>query len=152
MTPAQTTAAPTIVGHLNRQLANFSVLYVKLHNFHWYVKGPQFFTLHAKFQELYTEFALHIDEIAERSLTLKGKPPATMKQYLELSSVKEAAGGESANAMVEVLVKDFDLVIGELKSGIEAAQEQGDETTVDLLLGIQSSLEKHNWLLNSFLG
>ncbi len=43
---------------LNTQVANFSVLYMKLHNYHWYVKGENFFTLHVKFEELYTEAAL----------------------------------------------------------------------------------------------
>ncbi|WP_166241903.1 Dps family protein [Paenibacillus turpanensis] len=148
----QATAVKPIIDQLNKQLANFSVLYVKLHNYHWYVRGPQFFTLHAKFQELYTEFALHIDEIAERSLTLKGNPPATMKEYLELSSVQEAKGKESAEQMVQSLVADFDKVIEELKEAIESAEQLNDETTGDMLLAIQSSLEKHNWLLSSFLG
>lgn len=57
---------------LNRQIANWTVLYVKLHNVHWYVKGNQFFTLYLKFEELYTEASLHIDELAERVLALRG--------------------------------------------------------------------------------
>ncbi|HIW33187.1 MAG TPA: DNA starvation/stationary phase protection protein, partial [Candidatus Paenibacillus intestinavium] len=68
----------TIQEQLNRQIANWSVLYVKLHNYHWYVKGTQFFTLHAKFQELYEEATLHVDEIAERLLAVKGQPLAKM--------------------------------------------------------------------------
>ncbi|MGO4274881.1 Dps family protein, partial [Paenibacillus sp. TAF58] len=45
---------------LNKQIANWGLLYVKLHNFHWYVKGNQFFTLHVKFEELYNEAALNV--------------------------------------------------------------------------------------------
>ena len=52
-------------------------------------KGPQFFTLHEKFEELYTESATHIDEIAERILAIGGKPVATMKEYLELLFKKQ---------------------------------------------------------------
>lgn len=62
-----------VIEVLNKQVADWSVLFTKLHNFHWYVKGPQFFTLHEKFEELYTESATHIDEIAERILAIGGK-------------------------------------------------------------------------------
>ncbi|MDV2888476.1 ferritin-like domain-containing protein, partial [Alkalihalophilus pseudofirmus] len=57
---------------LNKQVANFSVLYMKLHHYHWYVQGENFFTLHVKFEELYTEAALHLDTIAERLLAVGG--------------------------------------------------------------------------------
>jgi starvation-inducible DNA-binding protein len=137
---------------LNKQIANWSILYVKLHNYHWYVKGSQFFTLHAKFEELYNEAALHIDELAERVLAIKGKPLATMRAYLQASSVKEADDNESANEMVASIIGDFETVIGELKQGMKAAEEAHDETTGDMLLAIHTSLEKHVWMLSSFLG
>ncbi|WP_088830741.1 Dps family protein [Paenibacillus tyrfis] len=137
---------------LNNQIANWSVLYVKLHNYHWYVKGPQFFTLHTKFEELYTEAALHVDALAERLLALGGKPVATMNGSLRLASVHEAEGEESAEQMVAALVNDFTLIIGELKTGMKYAESIQDETTGDLLLAVHSSLEKHVWMLNAFLG
>jgi starvation-inducible DNA-binding protein len=147
-----TKTTKTVQQHLNRQIANWSVLYIKLHNYHWYVKGSQFFTLHAKFQEFYEEAALHVDEIAERLLAVKGKPIATMSEYLEESTIKEASGKESAEGMVDQLIKDFSTVIDELKEGMEAAQEAGDETTADMLLAIHTSLEKHVWMLTAFNG
>ncbi|WP_409271027.1 Dps family protein [Neobacillus sp. SCS-31] len=137
---------------VNKQVANWSVLFIKLHNYHWYVTGPEFFTLHAKFEELYNEAAVHIDELAERLLALGEKPVATMKDCLELSSVNEAEGGESAKEMVRSIADDFTTLIGELKEGMDLASETGDETTGDMLLAIHASLEKHVWMLNSFLG
>lgn len=137
---------------VNQQIANWSVLYIKLHNYHWYVTGSEFFTLHAKFEELYNEAALHIDELAERLLALGDKPVATMSGCLELSSIKEAEGGETASEMVATVVGDFSVLIAELKKGMELAAGTNDETTGDLLLSIHSSLEKHVWMLNSFLG
>ncbi|MDF2959813.1 MAG: Ferritin Dps family protein [Paenibacillus sp.] len=137
---------------LNQQVANFGVLYIKLHNFHWFVKGSQFFTLHAKFEELYNETTLHFDALAERLLTLGGKPVATMQQMLKDSVIKEAAGSEKAEEMVRELVKDFNTVNEQLKEGMEIAEKAGDETTGDMLLAIHGSLEKHVWMLNSFLG
>ncbi|MBM4760683.1 Dps family protein [Bacillus sp. B15-48] len=137
---------------VNKQIANWTVLYIKLHNYHWYVTGPEFFTLHTKFEELYNEAAVHIDELAERLLALGDKPVATMKDCLEISSVDEAIGGESATDMVASVVTDFTILIKELKKGMDLADTVNDETTGDLLLSIHSSLEKHVWMLNSFLG
>jgi starvation-inducible DNA-binding protein len=142
----------TMAEVLNQQIANWTVLYVKLHNYHWYVKGNQFFTLHAKFEEFYNEAALHIDELAERLLALKGQPVATMKECLALASVQEATNHEDAQQMVQTLVNDFEQINKELREGMELADEQNDEVTGDMLLAIHSSLEKHIWMLTSFLG
>ncbi|HZG83618.1 Dps family protein [Paenibacillus sp.] len=139
-----------VVAVLNKQLANWSVLFVKLHNYHWFVKGPVFFTLHLKFEELYTEAALHIDNIAERVLAIGGRPLATMREYLAASSIREAEGNENASEMVRSIETDFRTVIAELVEGMELAQRSGDETTSDMLLAIHSSLEKHVWMLASF--
>ena len=140
----------TLQQHLNRQIANWSVLYIKLHNYHWYVKGSQFFTLHAKFQELYEEAALHVDEIAERLLAIKGEPLAKMVDYLEASSIKEATGSEDAREMVSTIIRDFTTITQELREAMAVAQEQDDETTSDTLLAIHTALEKHVWMLSAF--
>lgn len=142
----------TINEILNKQIANWTVLYIKLHNYHWYVKGQQFFTLHLKFEEFYNEAALHIDELAERLLTLGGKPVATMTGSLEIASIKEAAENENAEQMVQSTVNDFTQMIEELKQGMELAESVNDEITGDMFLAIHSTLEKHVWMLNSFLG
>ncbi|WP_309089438.1 Dps family protein [Domibacillus sp.] len=141
-----------LISSVNKQVANWTVLYTKLHNYHWYVKGPQFFTLHAKFEELYTEASGHIDELAERLLALDGKPVATLRESLELATVNEAEGQESAEGMVQSVVNDFTTLTGELKEAMDLAAEVGDETTGDMLLAIHQSLEKHVWMLKSFLG
>lgn len=137
---------------LNKQIANWSVLFVKLHNYHWYVKGEQFFTLHNKFEELYNEAAPHIDELAERLLSIGGQPIATMKDYLNHASIKEANGNEAAEEMVQTIINDFSAMIGELKEGMSIAEEASDETTGDMLLAVHSSIEKHVWMLKAFLG
>lgn len=138
--------------HLNLQIANWTVLYTKLHNYHWYVTGGNFFTLHEKFEELYDEAAGYIDEIAERLLAIGGKPVATLRESLELATVTEAAGGETPEAMVTTVIADFKKLVGELKEGMEAADEAEDQASGDLLLGILTALEKHNWMLNAYLG
>jgi starvation-inducible DNA-binding protein len=141
-----------LVNVLNKQIANWSVLYMKLHNYHWYVKGEQFFTLHAKFEEFYNEAGLHVDELAERLLAIGGNPVATMKECLELSSIREASGSEAADEMVQSVINDFSIINGELKEGMSLSDELNDETTGDMLLAIHSGLEKHVWMLTAFLG
>lgn len=140
-----------VIEVLNKQVADWNVLFTKLHNFHWYVKGPHFFVLHEKFEQYYTEAAEHIDEIAERILAIGGKPVATMKEYLTRSSVQEASYGETAEGMVESILKDYEMMLDELKKGMEIAENANDETTSDLLLGIYTELEKHAWMLRAFL-
>lgn len=137
---------------LNRQVANLNVLYVKIHNYHWYVKGSSFYTLHVKFEELYNEVTLKMDEIAERLLALKGSPSATLKEYLELSSINEATGNEDAPKMVQTLIEDFATVCEEFQEGIELAESNSDQPTADLLIGYKADLEKHMWMLRSYLG
>ncbi|WP_144027205.1 Dps family protein [Paenibacillus sp. FSL R7-0273] len=137
---------------LNRQVANLNILYVKLHNYHWYVKGEQFFSLHEKFEELYDDVTLKMDEVAERLLSIKGSPAATLKEYLEIGTIQEATGKEDTRGMVQTLIEDFATVAEELTEGIELAEEISDQPTADLFIRIRTDLEKNQWMLRSFLG
>jgi starvation-inducible DNA-binding protein len=85
-------------------------------------------------------------------LLFEGNPVATMTVVLQLTSIKEATGQEDAKEMVQSIVDDFNIMIEELKEGMGVADEVGDETTGDMLLAIHQSLEKHVWMLTSFLG
>lgn len=146
------TTTLTLEQALNQQVANFSILYVKIHNYHWYVKGEQFFTLHAKFEELYNDVTQKTDEIAERLLAIKGRPSATLKEYLEIATVAEAAGKEDARGMVQSLIHDFSAVSKELHDTINLAESAGDHPTADMLIAMQADLDKHVWMLESYLG
>lgn len=139
-----------IVNVLNKQLANWIVLQMKLHNFHWNVTGPQFFTLHAKFEEYYEAAARRIDELAERVLALGGKPTATLQTALQLARVKEAGGNETAEEMVQALIQDFSLLSEEAKAGAAVAEQQNDPVTEDLLIDLVTDLEQKVWMLRAF--
>ena len=91
-------------------------------------------------------------QLAERLLTIGGKPVATLREFLELSTVQDATGQENADQMVETLANDFTKVIEELREGMDAAEKANDETTSDMLLAIHTSLEKHVWMLRAYLG
>lgn len=136
----------------NKQVATFNVLYTKLHHYHWQVKGPHFFTLHAKFEELYQEVAGYMDEVAERLLTIGGKPIGTLQESLEYSLISEAVGHETADQMIETLSRDLSLIGTELQEAIKHAEILEDDVTADLFVGIRSSLDKHGWMLEAYLG
>ena len=134
---------------LNKQVANLSVFFTKLHHYHWYVEGPQFYQLHEKFEALYDEMNELYDEFAERLLMIGGKPLSNMKAYLETTSLKEASGKEDAMDMVKHILDDIKLIHAELKEVLEIAQDLGDEVTADLVIGTMSSFEKHIWMLSA---
>jgi len=136
---------------LNQQVANFGVLYTKLHYFHWFVEGPQFKQLHEFFEALYDETTNHLDAVAERLLMLGEKPLATLKEFLEFASIKEASGKFTGTEMFEQTMNDFKMVDKEIKETIKVAQGLEDEVTVDLLIGIAASLQKHIWFINASL-
>lgn len=138
---------------MNVQLSNWVVLYVKLHHRHWYVTGPHFPVLHAKFEELYDLAALKLDELAERILTIEGKPASTMKEFLSLATLKEADKGGSETDMLEATVQDLKALAEGLDETAKLAEDEaGDRATADLLVGQVGEIQKQIWLLKATLG
>ncbi|MEB2493932.1 DNA starvation/stationary phase protection protein [Peribacillus frigoritolerans] len=136
---------------VNKEIANFSVLYTKIHNYHWFVNGPHFFELHQKLEELYKEVTSNYDELAERLLAIGEKPVATLKEYLELTTIEEATGNENTEDMVQSVISDFEKLSEEFLEIIEVA-EQEDPVTADMLTSMKKSLNKHAWMLRAYLG
>ncbi|WP_202809216.1 Dps family protein [Staphylococcus equorum] len=141
-----------VVKVLNEQVANWTVAFTKLHNFHWYVKGPNFFSLHTEFEELYDEASQYIDDLAERILAAGGNPVATLKESLDLAIIDEAGKGYKAEEMVEELSKDFENITKQLEEAIEVASAAEDDVTEDMFIGMKTNIDKHNWMLKSYLG
>ncbi|MCE4050669.1 MULTISPECIES: DNA starvation/stationary phase protection protein [Bacillaceae] len=136
---------------LNVQVANWSVLYTKLHQHHWYVKGPFFFTLHEKFEELYDEAAEVVDELAERLLAIGGKPVSTLKEFMETSTLSESTEKLSATEMVKSLVEDYSHINTQLRALAGHADELDDTVTHDIAIGLTEKIEKHLWMLTAYL-
>lgn len=141
-----------VVRVLNQQVANWTVAFTKLHNFHQYVKGPNFFALHTKFEELYDEASQFIDDLAERILAIGGNPVATLRESLDISIIDEAGKYYKAEEMVAELSKDFTNVSKQLEEAIEVAGKAEDDVTEDMFIGMQTDIDKHNWMLKSYLG
>jgi starvation-inducible DNA-binding protein len=132
---------------LNKQVANLSVFFTKLHHFHWYVTGPNFYALHAKFEEFYDEVNELYDAFAERLLMIGGNPVSNLKGYLAITSLKEASGLEKPADMVQHILDDFKLLVTEFKEALVLAQAESDEATADMLITSIASFEKHIWML-----
>jgi starvation-inducible DNA-binding protein len=136
----------TLHGFLNERIADFGVMYFKLHRFHWYVEGPFFYPLHEKYEELYDELTELFDEYAERLLSIGGKPASTMKEYLALSKISEEGNEVAPKAIFETLVKDYSHVVAALKEGIELAEGERDMVTADMFITTVAAFEKHLWM------
>lgn len=136
---------------LSRLLADSYTLYLKTHNYHWNVTGPQFRTLHLMFEEQYTELAQAVDIVAERIRSLGEPAPGSYAQFAELSSVKEETGLPSAEDMVKNLVIGHETVAKTARSVFPSAEEGHDEATLDLLTQRIQLHEKTAWMLRSLL-
>ncbi len=136
---------------LNKQVANLSVLFTKLHHFHWYVSGPNFYPLHVKLEEFYDEANELYDAFAERLLMIGGQPVSNLKGYLAITSLKEASGAEKADEMLGHVLDDFKMLVSEFKEVLLLAQKQNDEGTADMLIQTIRSFEKHIWMLSATL-
>lgn len=136
---------------LNRQVANFTVMYMKLHNFHWFITGPHFYQLHEKFEEMYDEITGYLDEVAERLLMLERKPIATLKECLNQATIKEAENIRTEEEMLQSVINDYELMNQEIIEGIKLANESSDDVTADILISIKSSFDKHLWMLKALI-
>ena len=140
-----------IAAGLSRLLADSYTLYLKTHNYHWNVTGPQFNTLHQMFEEQYTELATAVDEIAERIRALGVKAPGSYREYAALTRIEEGDGKESAEEMIRQLAIGQETVVRTAREAFPAADAANDEPTADLLTQSMQIHEKNAWMLRSML-
>lgn len=136
---------------LNELLANYSVHYQKLRNYHWNVKGSDFFDLHEQFEQQYEEARENIDVIAERIRVFGKTPLSTMKEYLEIAEIKETGTDLDSEIMVRELLSDYRILLQYMFSVVDVATDQGDSGTEEMIKVFINSIEKHHWMLSAFL-
>lgn len=142
-------SATEVANGLSRVLADTYSIYLKTQNYHWNVKGPLFHTLHAMFEEQYTELALAIDEVAERIRALGEPSPGSFTQFASLSKIEEENGSPNAETMILNLVADQSTIVQTCKDVFPLAQQSDDEPTTDLLIRRMQVHEKTSWMLKS---
>lgn len=140
-----------ISNQLSKVLADTYTLYLKTHNFHWNVTGPQFQTLHLMFETHYNELWLAVDEVAERIRALGFPAPGTGKEFGELSSIKEEAGIPDATSMIKKLVEGHEAVARTARAAFTVADKANDQPTCDLLTQRMQVHEKTAWMLRSLV-
>lgn len=137
---------------LAKLLADTYTLYLKTHNYHWNVTGPMFQTLHALFEQQYTELWTAIDVIAERIRSLGHYSPGSYKEFAELTSLKEVDGIPTAQDMVKDLVQGHETVVRTARAIFPLVEKAHDEASADLATQRIQLHEKTAWMLRSMLG
>ena len=134
-------------------LADESLVYQRLRNYHWNVTGPHFFELHIALEKQYDEIAEVVDEVAERIRQFGVFAPGTLEEFKQITRMNEEPGVyPDARTMVANLVADHEAVIRNLRGDIEMIDKQDDEVgVVDLLTGILQQHQKMAWMLRMYL-
>ena len=137
-----------MIEKLNKLLSDLNVFYRKLQNYHWNVKGHDFFTIHAKLEEYYNEVNEQIDEIAEHILILNGQPLGTMKDYINTSDIEEAKNEKTTSQEIFTeVIKDLEKLLEDVKQIKKCADENEDYPTSSLMDEYIENYGKKLWML-----
>lgn len=136
---------------LNDLLANYSIFYQNSRGYHWNIKGEKFFELHLKFEELYNNLFIKIDDVAERILTLGFSPEHQFSSYAAHAEIKESSDvSDGKNAVAEIL-NAFKILIKKQRHILAVASEIDDEGTSALMSDNIREQEKLVWMYSAFL-
>jgi starvation-inducible DNA-binding protein len=144
------TASQTTAVVLNDLLSNYQLFYMNLRGFHWNIKGKKFFELHLKFEELYNDALIKVDEIAERVLTLSATPLHSFKKYLETSDIKPAENVTDGEVAIDSVLEALKTLLGKERAILSIASEANDEGTVALMSDYIVQQEKLVWMLSAY--
>jgi len=137
---------------LNQLLGNFQVYYQNLRGIHWNIKGKAFFDLHNKFEELYTDANLKVDEIAERILTLGYTPLHTFEDYIKAAKVPVGKNVSKDEKAVQLIVDSLNELLKMERSILESAGDANDEGTNAMMSDFITEQEKTVWMMKAWLG
>ena len=141
----------TLVDRLNNLLANYMMFYQNTRSLHWNIKGEKFFELHLKFEELYTNLLLKVDEVAERILTLGATPLHTFDDYQNTAKIKSVKDVSNGKKGVQTILDAFEILIVEQRELLNLSADAGDEGTNALMSDYIREQEKLVWMYSSFL-
>ncbi len=147
----ETHQADQLVEKLNDLLANYMVFYQNTRGLHWNIKGNKFFELHLKFEELYNNLLLKVDEVAERVLTLGGVPVHTFDDYTRASSIMALKNVSQPAEAVKSLLDAFQILILKQRELLDLAAEANDEGTNALMSDYIREQEKMVWMYSAYI-
>ncbi len=137
---------------LNELLANYSFFYQNTRGFHWNIKGDKFFELHVKFEELYNDLLVKIDEVAERILTLGYTPKHNYSEYGKISKIKESKEISDGEKAIKNILDSFSIIISIQRELLTMAEDSHDQGTKMLMSDYIRSQEKLVWMYSAFMG
>lgn len=140
-----------IIVELNGLLSNFQIYYQNLRGMHWNIRGKRFFDLHLKFEELYNDAQLKIDLIAERVLTLGGRPLHTFEDYLIFNKIKVGKNISKDETAIRLIVESISILLGMERNILLLASEINDEGTNAMMSDFIVEQEKTIWMLQAWL-
>ncbi|WKV11199.1 Dps family protein [Marivirga harenae] len=143
--------AKQLAGKLNELLANYSIFYQNTRGYHWNIKGEKFFELHVKFEELYNDLILKIDEVAERILTLGYTPKHNYADYRSISKIKESVEVKDGIKAIENILESFKTIIIFQRELLTLSSDADDEGTNALMSDYIREQEKLVWMYSAFL-
>ncbi|KZN68639.1 hypothetical protein N473_00185 [Pseudoalteromonas luteoviolacea CPMOR-1] len=141
-----------LVAALNVLLSSYQIQYMNARSFHWNIKGREFFELHVKFEEIYNQLLLKVDELAERILTIEGMPLHAFSDYLNASEIAEAKDIQNGPEAVATLLAGFTQLIKSQRTILAQAADAEDEGTASLMGDYITEQEKLVWMLKAYLG
>jgi len=136
---------------LNKLLADYMMFYQNTRGLHWNIKGEKFFELHLKFEELYTNLLLKVDDVAERILTLGATPLHTFDDYKNTAKIKIVKDVSDGKKGVETILGALEILIGRQRELLNLSADAGDEGTNALMSDYIREQEKLVWMYSSFL-
>ena len=141
-----------MVEELNKLLSDLNVFYRKLQNYHWNIKGHDFFVVHEKLEEYYNCINEQIDEVAEHILILGGQPLGRMKDYLQISTIQEANNEKlTSDVIYKNVTADITILLNLSKEIKKLAEEKTDYATSSLIDEYISDYSKKLWMLTQML-
>jgi starvation-inducible DNA-binding protein len=146
-----TAGSNELAGLLNDLLANYSMFYQNTRGYHWNIKGEKFFELHLKFEELYNNLFLKIDEVAERILTLGFSPNHRFSDYTKVAEIKESLEVNDGKRAVEDILQAFTILLAKQRGILKLSGEIDDEGTNALMSDYIREQEKLVWMYSAWL-
>ncbi|MDO5714111.1 MAG: DNA starvation/stationary phase protection protein [Tissierellia bacterium] len=138
--------------NLNVYVADLGVTYIKLHNLHWNVTGFAFKQVHEFLEALYDDRTEKFDEVAEAIKMREEFPPASLKEFLELTQIEELPVKDYTNKeAIEIVLKDVEKTREFATELRNKADEAGDFTLVAMLEDHVAGYDKEIWFMKSML-
>src|SRR5699024_2249014 len=136
---------------MNQLVADLSQFSVVIHQTHWYMRGPEFLTLHPLMDEFMDEINDQLDVIAERLITLDGSPYSTLREFADNTKIEDEIGtwDRTIPERMEILISGYRYLADLYQKGIEVSGEEGDDCTQDIFIGFKTDIEKKIWMVSA---